>query len=574
MTNTIVLNPAEAAAENVRQRIFQCIDERIPFLVEAGAGAGKTFSLINALKYLIEKQGKKLIRRNQRVACITFTNVANDEIKARTDRDPAIQSETIHSFCWSAIQPFQSALRTHLPSLSNWPERLEEAGGLGDRCVDYNLGYPSVEDGRALLHHNDVLALMVTLLRESKFRRVLADRYPVLLIDEYQDTDSEFANALLMHFIATGTGPLIGFFGDHWQKIYGNGCGKIQHPNLEIIGKESNFRSVPAIVDVLNRMRPELPQKVTDLAALGSAEVFHTNAWRGKRLTGNHTKGDLPPEVSHEYLGILKAELAKKGWDFSPEKTKILMLTHRVLAEEQGYRQLADVFPRNESYIQREDPHVAFLVDIVEPMCIAYATGRYGEMFRILGDGRPAIASRWDKTQWKDEIETLLTLRATSTVGAVIDHLRASKLRLPNSVTRREETLAIPDDDNEEAVERHRKLRDVPYRQVTALAQFIQGHTPFDTKHGVKGAEFENVLVVIGRGWNVYDFNQMLELMGATVPEKRKEFFERNRNLFYVVCSRPKRRLAVLFTQLLSEAALSRLTQLFGREAIHSMQTE
>ena len=56
MTDAVALNPAEAAAENVRQRIYCCIDEGKPFLIEAGAGAGKTFSLINALKYLIEKK--------------------------------------------------------------------------------------------------------------------------------------------------------------------------------------------------------------------------------------------------------------------------------------------------------------------------------------------------------------------------------------------------------------------------------------------------------------------------------------------------------------------------------------
>jgi ATP-dependent DNA helicase UvrD/PcrA len=61
-------------------------------------------------------------------------------------------------------------------------------------------------------------------------------------------------------------------------------------------------------------------------------------------------------------------------------------------------------------------------------------------------------------------------------------------------------------------IERLQNLRSVPYQQVTALGKLVQGHTPFETKHGVKGAEFDNELVVVGRGWNRYDFNQMLEL--------------------------------------------------------------
>lgn len=565
------LNPAEVAAERVRQTIITCIDARKPFLVEAGAGAGKTYSLIDALKYLIDSQGRELLRRNQRVACITYTNVATDEIRARTDRHPAIQAETIHSFCWSAIRPFQSALRTALPALEHWPERLEEANGLGQRTVDYNLGYPSVEEERVLLHHNDVLALTVALLNQTKFRRVLADRFPVVLIDEYQDTHTDFAAAILKHFVANSTGPLVGFFGDHWQKIYGEGCGRIEHANLKVIGKESNFRSVPAVVDVLNRLRPDLPQEVTNPDAEGSAAVYHTNAWSGQRQVGQHTKGDLPPEASHEYLSQLKANLAEEGWDFAPAKTKILMLTHKGLASEMGYRDLADAFSRNDSFIKKEDPHIAFLVDTIEPVCVAYEAGRYGEMFDVLGEKRPTITSKNDKAAWKHDIDQLLALRANGTIGGVMDYLKASRFRLPKQVQRREELLGNTDAEHADANARLATLRAVSFRQVTALARFIEGNTPFDTKHGVKGAEFENVLVAVGRGWNIYNFGQMLELMATTVPASKNESFERNRNLFYVTCSRAKTRLAILFTQELSSNALTTLKKLFGDAAVHEL---
>jgi len=571
MPEATAFNPAEVAAERVRQSIVTCIDARKPFLVEAGAGAGKTYSLINTLKYLIESQGRELLRRNQRVACITYTNVATDEIKARTDRHPAIQAETIHSFCWSAIRPFQSALRSALPALERWPERLEEANGLGQRTVDYNLGYPSVEEDRVLLHHNDVLTLTVALMNQPKFRRVLSDRFPVLLIDEYQDTHTDFAAAILTHFVATSTGPLIGFFGDHWQKIYGEGCGRIEHANLEVIGKESNFRSVPAVVDVLNRLRPDLLQKVTNPDAVGSVAVYHTNAWIGERQVGPHKKGDLPPQASHEYLGRLTAKLTEEGWDFAPAKTKVLMLTHKGLAAEMGYRDLADAFLRNDSFIKKEDPHIAFLVDTIEPVCVAYEAGRYGEMFAILGEKRPTITSKDDKAAWKRDIDQLLALRAKGTIATVMDYLKTSRFRLPKKVQRREELLGSNDPEHADANTLLTTLRAVPFRQITALARFIEGNTPFNTKHGVKGAEFENVLVAVGRGWNIYNFGQMLELMGATVPANKKEFFERNRNLFYVTCSRPKMRLAVLFTQELSSIAISTLKKLFGEGAVHAL---
>jgi len=576
MPDDAALNPAEQAAQEAQGRVLQCIDSRTSFLLEAGAGAGKTHSLINALRYVIDKHGVQLRRRHQRVACITYTNVANDEIKSRTDGHPIVRSDTIHSFCWSLIKDFQPQLRAAVPTLKHWPERLADVGGIGTRAVEYGLGYPKVEDTQVLLYHDDVLALTIELMKLPKFRTLFVERFPILLIDEYQDTDASFIDAMKVHFLDSGSGPLLGLFGDHWQKIYGDGCGKVDHSRLVSIGKSANFRSVPAVVEVLNRMRPELPQAVTNPDAQGSVAVYHTNLWAGARRTGQHWAGDLPPEESHRCLDLLMSRLRTEGWDFSPEKTKILMLTHKVLAKEQGYNNLANVFPFNDMYIKKDDAHIAFFVDTLEPICSAFEKGQYGEMFAVLG-GSPAIHSHADKVEWTESMNALLALRATGSIGAVLDHLRRAKRpQLPDAVERKERELermtADTPADEVTVVERLRSLREVSYREVCALDKFIDGHTPFATKHGVKGAEFENVIVVLGRGWNHYDFNQMLEWAAApsTIPADKQETFERNRNLFYVVCSRPKTRLALLFTQRLSSAALRTLERWFGSGAIHA----
>ena len=418
----VSLSPAERAAEEVRVKIQACIDQGKSFLLEAGAGAGKTHSLIQALHYLIEKRGAEFLRQHQQVACITYTNVAVNEIITRTDRHPAICASTIHAFCWTMIKDFQTYLRKELPSIHEWwGEKLQEAGGIGKRTVGYDeLGFRTVDETHVSLHHNDVLALTVKLMAQSKFRRVLVSRFPVLFIDEYQDTDKTIAAALKSHFLDTGEGPLFGFFGDHWQKIYGTGCGKIEHHNLAKIDKGANFRSVPAIVTCLNRIRAELPQEVKDPAAEGFVAVYHTNDWVGVRVTGQHWAGDLPPAVANAHLDHLVEFLEKQGWDFLPEKTKILMLTHKVLAAKQGYDGIASIFPYSEAFIKKEDSHIAFLVDDVEPVCIAYEKRRFGEMFAALRGRMPAILSRADKAAWKEDMDKLLELRGTGSIGAVL----------------------------------------------------------------------------------------------------------------------------------------------------------
>ncbi len=574
---TMSESAAEQASRIALERVFAALNEGRSFRLEAGAGAGKTYSLIKALEFLIEKHAREMPRRGQQVACITYTNVARDEIETRTDKHPIIRCDTNHAFCWSLISGFQSQLRQLIATMPVWAERLAEAGGVGERTIDYNLGFRSVRDKVVSLHHDDILPLTIALMEHAKFRRLVAQRYPIILIDEYQDTDADWIAAIKQHFLGTEGAPLFGFFGDHWQKIYGNGCGKLEHTAVEEIDKGANFRSVQTVVDVLNAMRPELPQFVEDPELPGEIRVFHSNAWIGQRQTGGHWGGDLPTETAHQALEMVRAQLEGDGWDVTPAHTKILMLTHRVLATQQGYASLPAAFRYNESFTRKEHPYISWFVDILEPACDAFVTHRYGQMFDILGSGLPHLRRPADKLVWSNAMGALAALRQNGSVGEVLAHLRAVRRpHLPDAIADRERELAAFEPEAGEemppVLAEIDRLHSVAYREIAALRRYLDGSSPFETKHGVKGAQFENVLVVVGRGWNLYNFNEMLELAGTTViPAARRAAFERNRNLFYVACSRPQRRLAVLFTQLLSPAAMVTLEQWFGAERIEPL---
>jgi DNA helicase II / ATP-dependent DNA helicase PcrA len=578
MVDEVALNPAKDAAQRSLAEVFWCVRERKSFRLEAGAGAGKTYSLVKTLEFILEEYGTELIRCNQRVACITYTNVATDEVTKRTDGHPAIQASTIHSFCWELCKSFQATLRLEVLKIPKLVEKINEVGEIGTRRISYELGHRRVTENEILLHHDDVLKLMVALMENAKFRRVFTAKFPVLFIDEYQDTDKAFADSLIQHFVETKEGPLIGFFGDSWQKIYPTGAGSISHPNLHVIGKQANFRSVPAVVNVLNRMRTELPQQVSDPHASGSAVVFHSNEFLGQRQAGGHWGGDLPAANAHEYLVALRRVLASRGWDFQPKQTKILMLTHSVLAAEQSYSQILSVFEYNDSLLKKEDPHIAFLVDVVEPACAAFIAGKSGEMFMVLGRNIGRLSNQTEKQRWVTDMKRLVELRKTGSIGDVIDLLKHTlKPRLPDSVLRTEQKLAAAARDEIDASRTLRqieKLRPLPYTELIALADFVNDHTPFSTKHGVKGAEFENVLVVLGRGWNQYNWSQFLEWFPNQFPSNKEDSYLRNRNLFYVACSRPKKNLALLFTQELTTAALNTLEGWFGAENIHAFNPD
>lgn len=73
---------------------------------------------------------------------------------------------------------------------------------------------------------------------------------------------------------------------------------------------------------------------------------------------------------------------------------------------------------------------------------------------------------------------------------------------------------------------------------------------------------------MFGRGWNECNFDNYLRLACNPGAAANAAAFERARDLFYVVCSRPKERLALLFTQKLSEESLETLTDFFGANAL------
>ena len=397
------------------------------------------------------------------------------------------------------------------------------------------------------------------------------------MIDEYQDTNAGWIDSIKTHFLGQEGSPTR-LLRRPLAEIYGDGCGKIEHPSLTVVGKQANFRSVLTVVECLNRMRPELPQFVVDPNEQGSIRIFHTNTWAVPRQAGGHWGGDLPTEAADRAFQTVLGRVAEEGWDLSAKTTKILMLTHRVLAGKQGYPSIPSVFAFNESFTNKEHPHIAYFADALEPACEAYLAKKYGEMFRALGSSIPAIGSHSDKKNWSKAMDKLVELRAGGTVGDVVDHLlEVRRPRVPQAVERRERELREFDpkagEDMPRALKELGDLRAVPYQEIVALCRYLSGHSPFETKHGVKGAEFENVLVVVGRGWNRYNFNEMLELAGhgAQIPANKQATFERNRNLFYVTCSRSKRRLAVLFTQKLSAKALQTVANWFGSDNLEAL---
>lgn len=103
------MNPNERKEIEVQDEIIRHVDELKSFRFNAGAGAGKTWALIETLKYVAKT---KILARNssQKIVCITYTNVAVEEIKDRLGNSDVVMVSTIHERLWQLIKLAQPEL--------------------------------------------------------------------------------------------------------------------------------------------------------------------------------------------------------------------------------------------------------------------------------------------------------------------------------------------------------------------------------------------------------------------------------------------------------------------------------
>ncbi|WP_109005527.1 UvrD-helicase domain-containing protein [Streptomyces rishiriensis] len=539
---------------NTLEAVIEELDARRSFLVEAGAGAGKTTDLVRALQHLLSNRRTELEAKGRRIACITYTNVAKKKILERISADPLVTVGTIHEFLWSVVQDYPRELWQQIldynKDLRN-PEDLDEV--TTPPVIEYSDRGRKLSEGR--ISHDDVIALSLRLVAaHPKLIRIITSKYPVIFVDEYQDTSPKTIELLLDYLAGAGKEPcVIGLFGDSMQKIYRSGVGAVRHDRLTPITKLQNYRCSRPVVDVLNKMRPELRQEACGEQQEGEVHLFLNT--------------DAPPGPPR--LAAARATLASKGW--SPENSKYLLLTHRGIAGTLEYANLLDQYRQLGSHgpddlMARNEPYIQYLTQI-EALSTAYHARDFVELTSLLAQGKRRITQHADKRIVSEAIRKLDAVRTTGTVGDVLDLMAGSPLlTVPGKVRDRERrrTATGLDERQQRQADFSNSLRGVPYREVISVTQFIDELTPFSTQHGVKGDEFENVVVVIDdSAWTMYSIGKMLA--GTDKPDRT----QRSRNLFYVCCSRARRGLAVVFTNDLPDGAETTARDWFASGNVH-----
>lgn len=628
------------------RELYGCLNASPPrsFLMIAGAGSGKTTSLIKGLAEILDKHGEKLKLRRQKVACITYTVIAAGEIWADVGNNPLVHVSTIHSFLWSMVRSFQSDIkewvanridekllkaretaanfgprvqqRTRDKNQSDIARYEQQRARIGQvRSFTYGTGSDYVN---GILGHDDIIKMVPQLIVERPLMRsLLAQQYPFLFVDESQDTTENVVTALKAVDEEPGDRFCLGFFGDPMQRIYPTGIGAISAGlSWANITKPENFRCPATVLRVANAIRRDGDGLVQTRGRMTGPEEALVS------VPGSAHLFILPIDESRDQrVAQVRAWAAEKNGDPAwlaedrIDGVKLLVIVHRMAAKRLGfgnlYAALNDDAPEKfkNGFLDGTAWPVRPFNKFVLPLVSACRNGREFEVMQVLRSQSPLlaranlsgvdIADRLGKLhQFTEILQQMMEPGSDATNADVLRHIHESRvidldprvlsyLNLVAYVEAEEGdgvNAAVDDEDDGDELTKEVSAMNAflacPAPQFWGYYKYVNDDSPFSTQQGIKGAEFDRVLVVLDddEGTHVqfsYDkyfgIRPLSDRDEASRRDGKETTIERTRRLFYVCCTRAlKDLIVVLFTANVA-AAQRQIIELglFPEDAIH-----
>lgn len=600
--------------------IIECLNLSMPksFFLYAGAGSGKTRSLVSAVRQTVDgKDGRQLTLTGKKIGIITYTNAACDEIKQRLEFDPRVEVMTIHAFSWSLIKGFRADICQWVAkNLEEEIAELEEqhrkgrsntkAGAERLRSMEIkrrrlaNLGsivkfiYSPTGDNRTRdsLNHSEVIAMTAAFLTTKPgLRRMLVSRYPVLLIDESQDTNKALMDAFL-HLEEEFHGRFsLGLFGDMMQRIYSDGKDQLNKAiplRWAMPRKRMNHRCPSRIIEVINNIRRDVD---------GEEQVPRSDAEEGVvRVFIAPQTGANPYVIEAAVRRRMDTITGDPAWQDS-DTVKTLALEHLMSARRFGFVEFfeplweIDTFRTN--LLQGGGAGLGFFIQDVLPLVNALRMNdRFGATALVKASspllsratlqeaGSNQLAQLSKAKAACDGLLALITAQPEVTAQAVLELVAQTGLfAVPDTLApfvpgdakasvaedqvkqgRQVEINKDEEADNTQDVSPElsawSKALQAPLSQIERYGLYVRGQSQFGTHQGVKGLEFPRVLVVINddeaRGF-LFAYDKFFGTKEKTKADLENEAAgretgsDRTRRLFYVTCSRAEKSLAIVY---------------------------
>lgn len=316
-----------------QQEVIDCTSNKI--LVLAGAGAGKTYTMLSRISKLIEVDDV----RPQSILVLTFTNKAAFDMKDRYKQShPATiipEFRTFHSFCYHLIVTDTSVRQAlgylQVPTVADTNQlkrvqveaKLQSGVKLSDAVLSGKeklLGMKEQKEleiykrclNRLLKSHNlitfDILAKEVSMLFTNKNTIVdkYKSKYKYIFVDEFQDTDIS-----QVRFIGSFSDAHFCVFGDCIQNIYAfRGC---TNEVIKLLAKDDawtkirlfeNYRSTTNICQFANNMSTYTDPSYR-IEMHGQRDGDRVEVIPGSRVTWNEP-------VDSQHIRILLDKLREK----------------------------------------------------------------------------------------------------------------------------------------------------------------------------------------------------------------------------------------------------------------------
>ena len=246
-------------------------------LVLAGAGTGKTFTMVERVTYLLET--KQFLP--SQLLILTFSRKAADELRQRIEKRCGLERGTVmattfHAFSLYLLRRFcndsmpgltvidddkskdilaalagkmrDRFLGIPVPVILGIHSQYRQgktklfsgyAGETGEHVKKLDLEYREYKKEHGLVDFNDMINHSIELLtREPALREQLQAEYQYILVDEFQDTSTN--NFQLLSLLVPEQSPLLMVVGDDWQSIYGFRNAKVEY----IINMKRHFNAV------------------------------------------------------------------------------------------------------------------------------------------------------------------------------------------------------------------------------------------------------------------------------------------------------------------------------------------
>lgn len=575
--------------------IYRCIknlNNLKSFFLFAGAGSGKTHSLVKILQKYKNDYGQNLKSLNKQIAIITYTNAACNEIKARLDYDDTFLVSTIHSFVWNLVKPYQKDIKkwvieniskeiieledkinkTKNKTTKTYNNNIEKLASKKSRLLNiesikrFSYEPNDMNTNKDCLTHSEVITMSASLLlNKPLMQSILIGKYPILLIDESQDTNKYLLEAFFAIQQKYKEKFSLGLFGDVMQRIYFDGkehLGENLPEDWILPEKKYNYRSCSRIIDLANAIRQDVDKRkqIAQKTKHGIVRCFIVNS----NIINN--KNDIENKIRSMMAEITNDKL----WQ-NMDDVKTLTLEHHMAASRMGFSEFFAPLYAIEKYrisiLDGTLSEIGFLIKILYELALAKRDNNNIKIKRIV-QKYSNILSKEALQQNEQPMENLH--KAKNAIDELFKVMQSKDVKLKDIIQTMQgnhlfdipETFKIAlknidkdDFEQDDDISAWSKALGCTFAKFEAYVNYILGTSSFDTHQGVKGLEFDRVMAIIddeeSKGFmfkydKLFGINPLSDTDIKNQNEGKETSLDRARRLFYVICTRAKESLAIV----------------------------